>query len=1087
MFAGATSVVGLVLALGRYGLLYQWVALLPLVGKFRAPTRHLMLVHMGFSILVAILFEDLRRLCVTPSTALQHLRWLWLPVLISASTGVVSFWRPQVWQGFPDQPLFAVGVLIGVLALGLVTILVRDGARGSQAALMVLPCVFALDLGLWGYSYIFARGMISVGDLASRAAPPPAEPWSTVHQASRSDELNALVLHRLRLLRPYVALVPPRTLTLATDAELRVSGAQWVSRSGEWTRVSDAMPRVRFVPDWRVTSNPAMLSDIDIRRTALVAEDLDITRPMATVDARASLVTDNPGRMVVEVSTAAPALLVTTEAYDRGWRATRESGMALRTLPVYGDYLGIVVEPGDYRMLVVFAPDSMRRGIYTSMTGLLVIALSGSSGLMETLGRDRPLAWTAAIAALVLFLPLFVPVLGGRIFTIDDLSALHAPLRHVYQSALTGGHSVLWTSQLFGGFYIHGEGEVGALHPLHLLLYWGLPLTLALNLEMIFSYVFAFSGMLLFLKREGLAAASTIVGAIAFAFSGFALLHLPHLNVVAVVAHVPWILWAINLSLAEPSGTRAKGLVAVALLFASQALLGHPQSVEMTGLICLLYGATFGRTRPVRLAVVAVACGAGFMLAGIQLVPSFDLLTHSMRRTVARDFALSYSMHPLNLLQLFSPYLLLHRVYAAPEEQYVHEFGVYGGALATIAVGWAMLRRDRLPFARLAVFAAATSILGLLLALGRYGVIYEWLTMLPVLEKFRAPARHIMLVHFGFALLISILFEDLQRLCAAKSKRLENQAWLWLPLLLCAGAGATARWIPQVWTTYPQPPMFVTGMLIGGMVFALTTLLVADAARGSRAALMLVPFLLAIDLGVWGYSYVFGGGVHAIREVAAMANRPPAEPGSTVYQVARIPKLNLLLLDDFRLLRPGVGLPPYRVLTLSTENELRVSGVQWVSGEAGWTRVADAMPRVRIVPEWKVVDDPGALSGIDIRRTALVTEEPTAATAGTNRMDDRALLIADEPGCLTVDVSAGAAALLVTTEAYDRGWRATGASGARLRTLAVYGDYLGVVIEPGEYRMTLAFKPDSMRDGIIMSLTGLLMVIGIAVFVSWKH
>ena len=51
-----------------------------------------------------------------------------------------------------------------------------------------------------------------------------------------------------------------------------------------------------------------------------------------------------------------------------------------------------------------------------------------------------------------------------------------------------------------------------------------------------------------FLKHVGFTAASSVVGAIAFAFSGFALLHLPHMNAIAVIAHVPWLLLAIDLA-----------------------------------------------------------------------------------------------------------------------------------------------------------------------------------------------------------------------------------------------------------------------------------------------------------------------------------------------------------------------------------------------------------------------------------------------------------------------------------------------------------------------------------------------------------
>ena len=152
----------------------------------------------------------------------------------------------------------------------------------------------------------------------------------------------------------------------------------------------------------------------------------------------------------------------------------------------------------------------------------------------------------------------------------------------------------------------------------------------------------------------------------------------------------------------------------------------------MSALICGLYGLVCSRALALRLLPAGIASVAGLMLAGIQLVPSLDLLKTSERDTVATVFALSYSLHPLNILQLFSPYLLLNRIYAAPDERLIHEFGVYSGALATIALAWAAVRWKDLPFRRLAVFAIVTSVTGLLLALGRYGLVYEWVTVLPL-------------------------------------------------------------------------------------------------------------------------------------------------------------------------------------------------------------------------------------------------------------------------------------------------------------------------------------------------------------------
>ena len=689
---------------------------------------------------------------------------------------------------------------------------------------------------------------------------------------------------------------------------------------------------------------------------------------------------------------------------------------------------------------------------------------------------ERRLTDAAWVAALLLFAPLLVPLFSGRIFALDDLGALHAPLRHVYQSALSAGHSLLWTSQLYGGFYIHAEGEVGAFHPLHLLLYATLPLTIAFNLEVVLSYVFAFAGMWHFLKHRGFSAASRTVGAIAFAFSGYVLLHFPHMHAIAVTAHVPWLLLAIDGSVSESATTRRKGLIAIALLAGSQGLLGHPQSLWMSGLICLAYAVICHREAARRLLLAGAAMAAGLMLAGIQLVPSMDLLGSSARGSMEAEFALSYSLHPLNILQLVSPYMLADRVYAAEKERYIHEFGIYSGSLSTIALAWALLRSRRVPFERLTLFALVLAAAGVLLALGRYGLVYEWLAAAPVISKFRAPARHILLVHFGLAILVAILIEDIRRLRMARSTERSRHRWLWVPMLISAGAAAIAWRYPRMWGTFPDQEWQAGGMLIGTGLLAFVTLLVTDAARGSRPALMLLPVVFALDLGIWGYSYIFAGPTRRIDELAARAAPPTVERGSTVHQTLRTNRLNALLLRDVRVLRPAVALPPVRTLTLSSASELRVSGAQWTANGTDWTRVDDPMPRVRVVPEWRVVANPAAIDGIDIRQTALLSEDPGARPGG----DASATLAIDEPGRIVVDVSARGQALLVTTEAYDRGWRATGRSGAPLRTLPVYGDYLAVVAEPGDYRLLLAFEPASMRVGIYTSVTGSIVVLLIA-------
>src|SRR5215470_9278085 len=150
----------------------------------------------------------------------------------------------------------------------------------------------------------------------------------------------------------------------------------------------------------------------------------------------------------------------------------------------------------------------------------------------------------AAIAgcAAALFVPLVIPLATGRVFTLDDLGAYHIPMRHLYSEALHHGESILWTPAVYRGFYLFGESQLGMAHPWHLLLYRSFPLTVAFNLEIISSYGAMFAGMVALLKRVGLSRQSCWFGAMTFTFGGYNLFHLVHPNLIATVAHIPWLI-----------------------------------------------------------------------------------------------------------------------------------------------------------------------------------------------------------------------------------------------------------------------------------------------------------------------------------------------------------------------------------------------------------------------------------------------------------------------------------------------------------------------------------------------------------------
>ena len=102
-------------------------------------------------------------------------------------------------------------------------------------------------------------------------------------------------------------------------------------------------------------------------------------------------------------------------------------------------------------------------------------------------------------------------------------------------------------------FLSHRRGQAGTYHPLHWLLYRWLPLGAAFDLESSLNYPFLLVGTYLLLKRRLNQSAAALFGAAVFTFSGFALLHFVHPNAVAVAAHLPWLLWAIDVALTPPN------------------------------------------------------------------------------------------------------------------------------------------------------------------------------------------------------------------------------------------------------------------------------------------------------------------------------------------------------------------------------------------------------------------------------------------------------------------------------------------------------------------------------------------------------
>ena len=612
------------------------------------------------------------------------------------------------------------------------------------------------------------------------------------------------------------------------------------------------------------------------------------------------------------------------------------------------------------------------------------------------------------------------------------------------------------------------------------------------------------------------------LGSLLFTFGSFNLLHFVHPNAVAIIAHIPWLLWAIDIVLSDSRRRKvAAAGAAIAMLTGSQLLLGYPQYVWFSLLAetgyaalvvltrrhaarrdcgeCASCSECVGCTTPTWPRVI-LAKGAGVLLGGAQLWPTFDALSRSTRQTADAAMAQTGSLHPLNLVQLVAPYLFAERAIGGS----THEMGLYIGAVPLMLIAWLIVDRRRLgPLQTLARATAWFAGVALVLAMGEFGQLYRLQSFLPLIDRFRCPCRYLVLFQLGAAILAAIgfvllahvyqrtregergapnpLYPKVFRRVPLAFSKFEG---LWAVVIVGGSAALTgllAQGRPYI---APWPKV-----LVGPLLLAAAALLVIAAARGVRGSLIGLIVLAAVDLGCYGMSYAVYAETARLDQVPAAAVAPPAAPGGRVYApplpleaYGNLWTGNQMILAGWNRLDGYAGLAPQRRLDYASLPALQAGSASWVQRDAttariagltpcgnDWLQVPGALPRVRLVAKALASDDPARdIRRIDVRTTAL-TDFPLRLSATP---PGEARLAAQRPGRLEVAVAAPGRQLLVVSESYHSGWRAT-IDGAPQAVLRVNGDYLGCVVGPGKQNVLLEFRPESLWRGWLASLAGL--------------
>ena len=360
-------------------------------------------------------------------------------------------------------------------------------------------------------------------------------------------------------------------------------------------------------------------------------------------------------------------------------------------------------------------------------------------------------------------------------------------------------------------------------------------------------------------------------------------------------------------------------------------------------------------------------------------MPSIEFFNDSVRAVWSREEALSFSLSPVNLIQLWAPFAFQFRVFAPFEDQQPHEFIVYNGALCTMALAWIAIRWRALTHRRLAVALLVFAGLGLWLAFGRYGGLYPLIARLPVISGLRASSRHVVLFQFALAGIAAIAAEDLLGLLRRRERVETRQLW---PLAVPVGLAIVTVVIAaslegSAWAADHQARFSTFGRAAAGSTaVVLAAVLLAFSARGRVWAMAALLILGAVDLSAWGTrTCTRWGPPRSVTQLTESAQVPgDARPGDVIRAIPGGTD-HLAILRGFWLSNGNTGLYPQSQLDLGHETTALFEGMRWRRDGDGWEAVAEPLPRARLLAKGRVISN----LAVDLRSIDVVTESLTGA------------------------------------------------------------------------------------------------------------
>ena len=367
----------------------------------------------------------------------------------------------------------------------------------------------------------------------------------------------------------------------------------------------------------------------------------------------------------------------------------------------------------------------------------------------------RRLDVSALTIIIFFFLLAFGSYLVRRQFLIGgDVFFYTHPLRTMAWQTIRSGSLPLWTSSVMSGFPLIAMSQLGLGYPLT----WGhllLPSHVAEQIYVLLPFILAPSFTYSYLREIDRSRMAALIGGLSFGYGGL-MTNTYGMNAIPTNAlmWLPLLLIAIERSRRQPL---ILCLIAASLIAALSLLTGHAASTLQVAVIVVAYSlvCSFGdvdrgwrRWQPVLVGAGSFLFAAG--IASFQILETMRAVRRSIRDVLTYEFFVAGSLTPVEFLRSF----------LVPLNHYT-EVTAYQAPLIVVLALIAVIKVRT--FDGRILFWAAVCIVGALMMLGRYGLLYSLLYHVPVFNLFRRPTRYAFELTFGISVLAAFGYDSIIR------------------------------------------------------------------------------------------------------------------------------------------------------------------------------------------------------------------------------------------------------------------------------------------------------------------------------------